>query len=94
MGERDWALFGKEEKTLLGSKPVLRPFRACEEARPSLEGHRGEQAWCHKDSRMCYPLQYDVMGWDETRSREQPTQDLAWFSTLAAITSVTITCGA
>lgn len=40
--------------------------------------------------RMCYPLQYDVTGWDETGAG-QPTQDLAWFSTLAAITSVTIT---
>ena len=35
MGERDWALFGKEEKALLGSKPVLRPSRAREEARPT-----------------------------------------------------------
>lgn len=61
-GERDWALFGKEEKTLLGSKPVLRPFWACEEARPSLEGRGGEQAWCHKDSRRCYPLRDDVIG--------------------------------
>ena len=34
MGER-LGLFGKEEKALLGSKPVLRPFRALEEARPT-----------------------------------------------------------